>query len=212
MSVKAQKQATRPLRQRPANHRRKQLATSRERYQLAAFPTELGWCALLATQDLVVQLVIGRASAAAALSDVDTSLVENATPRHTWKKLILRLQQYARGQIVDFTDVPLDISGLTPFQQAIYRECRKIPYGQTLSYGELAKLAGSPRAARAVGSTMAGCRQGIVVPCHRVVTSSGALGGYGGPTGVRFKRQLLELEAQALNGPTKPRSKAARRR
>src|SRR5690606_6375853 len=103
-------------------------------------------------------------------------------------------------------------AGLTPFQQAIIRECRKIPYGHTLSYGELAARAGSPGAARSVGSTMAGCRQGLIVPCHRVISASGAPGGFGGPVGTKFKRQLLELEQRALSGKAKPRAKARQSR
>jgi methylated-DNA-[protein]-cysteine S-methyltransferase len=208
MSVKAQKQATLPKRGESPNHRRKSRKSAREQFQLAVFPTDLGWGALLATKDKVEQVVLGRASAAAALADVDTSLVEDATPKHSWQKLIKRLQDFARGRIVDFSDVPLSFAGFTPFQQAILRECRKVPYGQTISYGELAVRAGSPRAARAVGSTMAACRQAIIVPCHRVISASGAAGGFGGPAGVRFKRQLLELEQQALARTAKPRSKA----
>ncbi len=208
MSVKAQKQATLRQRGESPNHRRKPRKSAREQFQLAVFPTDLGWGALLATKDEVVQLVLGRTSAAAALADVDTSQVDDATPRHAWQKLIQRLQDFARGRIVDFSDVPLSVAGLTPFQQAILRECRKVPYGSTISYGELAVRAGSPRAARAVGSTMAACRQGIIVPCHRVISASGAPGGFGGPAGVKFKRQLLELEQQVVARAAKPRSKS----
>jgi len=207
MSVKAQKQATLRQRGESPNHRRKPRKSAREQFQLAVFPTDLGWGALLATKDEVVQLVLGRTSAAAALADVDTSQVDDATPRHAWQKLIKRLQDFARGRIVDFSDVPLSVAGLTPFQQAILRECRKVPYGSTISYGELAVRAGSPRAARAVGSTMAACRQGIIVPCHRVISASGAPGGFGGPAGVKFKRQLLQLEQQTLARAPKPRNK-----
>jgi O-6-methylguanine DNA methyltransferase len=199
MSVKAQKQATRQRRTKLPNRRRNEGETSPEQYQLAAFPTELGWGALLATQDAIVQLVVGRDSAAAALHELDTSLVEEATPRHSWQKLIKRMQDYARGRKVDFRDVPIDTTGLTPFQRAIICECRKIPYGQTMSYGELAVRAGSPRAARAVGSTMASCRQGVIVPCHRVIRASGAAGGFGGPTGEQFKQRLLALEQVSSN-------------
>lgn len=212
MSVKAQKPATRPERGESPNHRRKPRNFTREQFQLAVFPTDLGWGALLATKREVVQLVLGRVSAAAALADVNTSLIEDATPRHTWQRLIKRLQDFAGGRIVDFSDVPLALADLTPFQQAIVRECRKIPYGKTISYGELADRAGSPRAARAVGSTMSACRQAIIIPCHRVISASGAPGGFGGPAGVKFKRQLLELEQQALTCAAKPRSKASRRR
>ncbi len=178
----------------------------RPRYQLAAFPSQLGWGAILATKDEIVQLVLGQASGAAALAAIDASLVEEATPRHTWKELIRRLQGFARGRIVDFFDVPLAMTEFTPFQQMVIRECRQIPYGATLSYGELARRAGSPRAARAVGSTMARCRHSILVPCHRVITASGAPGGFGGAAGTAFKRRLLELEKRTLAAKQSKRS------
>lgn len=198
MSVKAQKQASRNRRKELPFRRQNTRKSAPQQYQLATFSTDLGWAALLATQDVVVQLVCGRASMAAALADLDMSLVESATPRHSWQALIKRLQDFARGRVVDFADVPLDTAGLTPFQQTILRECRQIPYGETVSYGELAARIGSPRAARAVGTTMARCRQGILVPCHRVISSTGAPGGFGGPEGVRLKLKMLELERTAL--------------
>ncbi|MEX1224432.1 MAG: MGMT family protein, partial [Pirellulales bacterium] len=73
--------------------------------------------------------------------------------------------------------------------------CRRIPIGQTMSYAELAAVAGSPGAARAVGNIMAGNRVPIIVPCHRVVGSGGSLGGYSSSGGLRTKRRLLSLEA-----------------
>jgi methylated-DNA-[protein]-cysteine S-methyltransferase len=74
---------------------------------------------------------------------------------------------------------------------------RRIRFGQTHSYGELASLVGSPRAARAVGSVMAKNRTPLVVPCHRVLASRGAIGGFSAMDGVHMKRRLLDLEAQA---------------
>ena len=74
-------------------------------------------------------------------------------------------------------------------------ELRNVPYGQTLSYAELAAKAGSPKAARAVGSVMAQNRVPLIIPCHRVVGSGGHLGGFSAPRGIAFKKQLLELEA-----------------
>ena len=74
-------------------------------------------------------------------------------------------------------------------------QCRLIPYGQVLTYGELAERAGSPRAARAVGNVMRTNRFPLIVPCHRVVGAAGALGGYSAPTGLKMKRRLLRLEA-----------------
>jgi methylated-DNA-[protein]-cysteine S-methyltransferase len=87
--------------------------------------------------------------------------------------------------------VPLDASG-TPFQQAVWRALRRIPAGQTRSYAQLAQQAGSPHALRAVGAAVGRNPLSIIVPCHRVIGSSGALTGYAG--GLARKRSLLELE------------------
>ena len=108
-----------------------------------------------------------------------------------------RLRAYfAEGSRDDFLDVRLDLEGATPFQLAVCSALRELPYGETVTYGELAALAGHPNAQRAVGSFCAANRFAIVVPCHRVV-AAGGLGSYGS-LGVAYKRRLLELEHAAL--------------
>lgn len=113
------------------------------------------------------------------------------------RKIVETLQQYATGEPVDLTTIEVDLSGFTPFATRVYRECRQIRPGATLSYGELAARAGSPGAARAVGSAMARNRITLVIPCHRVVASGGKLGGYSGPQGLKLKERLLKLEREA---------------
>lgn len=88
--------------------------------------------------------------------------------------------------------LPLDLRELPPFDAAVYRAAMEIPYGQTASYGEVAAMAGSPRAARAVGRAMARCPLFPVVPCHRVIHADGSIRGWGRDLWV--KRWLLELE------------------
>jgi methylated-DNA-[protein]-cysteine S-methyltransferase len=88
--------------------------------------------------------------------------------------------------------VPLDLSGLPPFDAAVYQAAIEIPYGQTTSYGELAAAAGSPRAARAVGGAMSRCPLFPVVPCHRVIHADGSIAGWGPDLWV--KRWLIDLE------------------
>jgi methylated-DNA-[protein]-cysteine S-methyltransferase len=80
----------------------------------------------------------------------------------------------------------------------VLRATARIPYGQTRSYTEMAKRAGSPRAVRATGSALGSNPLPIIVPCHRVLRSGGALGGYGG--GVEVKQALLELEGALERG------------
>jgi methylated-DNA-[protein]-cysteine S-methyltransferase len=106
--------------------------------------------------------------------------------------LIARLRAYFAGEAVSFDDVPVDLEYETPFLEACAHALRRIPRGETVTYGELAALAGSPGAARAAGSFCARNRLGLFVPCHRVV-SAGGLGSYGSH-GLAYKQRLLELE------------------
>jgi len=102
-----------------------------------------------------------------------------------------QLDEYFAGQRRAF-DVPLDLSPLRPFQQRVLQTLLQVPYGDVVTYGELARLAGCPGAARAVGGAMRGNPLPILIPCHRVLPSAGGLGGFGGRP--ELKRQLLDLE------------------
>jgi methylated-DNA-[protein]-cysteine S-methyltransferase len=103
-----------------------------------------------------------------------------------------RLLAWFAGSGDRFTDVELELDWCTPLQCDLVRELRKIPPGQTVTYGELAALAGRPKAPRAGGSICAENRFPIFVPCHRVVSANG-LGGYGS-LGVEYKRRLLDVD------------------
>ena len=106
--------------------------------------------------------------------------------------LLQLLGEYYAGEAVNFDGVPLDLGWCTPFQQALVTAARAVPRGETVTYGELAALAGRPNASRAAGTFCAQNRFGLIVPCHRVVAASG-LGSYGS-LGLQYKRRLLELE------------------
>ena len=94
--------------------------------------------------------------------------------------------------------MPIDWRAMQPYQEKVLRACYAIPYGQTWTYGDLARQTGSPGSARAVGGIMASNPISIVIPCHRVVGSDGKLHGYGSPGGVEDKAQLLALEGQRI--------------
>lgn len=104
------------------------------------------------------------------------------------------LQEYFETGNASFDRIEIDPTGWTEFSQRIYNACRQVETGDTVSYKELAALAGRPRASRAVGTAMAKNRVTILIPCHRVVASGGKLGGYGGPGGLELKKKLLALE------------------
>jgi methylated-DNA-[protein]-cysteine S-methyltransferase len=104
-----------------------------------------------------------------------------------------QLASYFEGKLRDF-DLPLWMDG-TPFQQRVWQGLREIPYGETISYAELARRIGHPGASRAVGSANGRNPISIVVPCHRVIAADGTLGGYGG--GLERKDFLLQHETTA---------------
>jgi O-6-methylguanine DNA methyltransferase len=102
-----------------------------------------------------------------------------------------QLDEYFDGERAEF-DLPLDTPG-SAFQEQVWSELRRIPYGETISYGDLARRVGVPAGSRAVGRANGSNRIAIIVPCHRVTAAGGGLGGYGG--GLTAKRTLLDLEA-----------------
>jgi methylated-DNA-[protein]-cysteine S-methyltransferase len=102
------------------------------------------------------------------------------------------LREYFAGRRRDFT-VPVDLSGLTPFRRRVLETLReRVPFGATTTYAELARLAGRPGGARAVGGAVGANPVPVVVPCHRVLASGGGIGGFG--FGLPAKRALLALE------------------
>jgi len=105
---------------------------------------------------------------------------------------IRQLRAYFQGELKNF-DLPLSLEG-TDFQLRVWHSLREIPYGQTISYGQLACRVGNPKAARAVGLANGSNPIPIIVPCHRVIGSNGSLVGYGG--GLSNKKALLYLEKQ----------------
>jgi O-6-methylguanine DNA methyltransferase len=117
-----------------------------------------------------------------------------------------QLTEYFAGRRTAF-DLPLDLPG-SAFQERVWAELRRISYGQTISYRELAGRVGAPAASRAVGRANGSNRLAVVVPCHRVIASGGGLGGYGG--GLTAKRWLLDLEAQTATANPRIHTGASR--
>ncbi len=105
----------------------------------------------------------------------------------------IQLEQYFAGERREF-DLDVELDG-TAFERRVWAEVRAIPYGQTASYAEIARRIGRPDACRAVGRANGRNPLAVIVPCHRVIGSAGALTGYAG--GLPAKRALLDLEASA---------------
>jgi methylated-DNA-[protein]-cysteine S-methyltransferase len=125
-----------------------------------------------------------------------------APPRSDWNldkapfaEVIRQLQAYFRGELKEF-DLPLAMEG-TEFQRRVWNALRSIPYGETISYAQLAGRIDNPKAVRAVGMANGSNPIPIIIPCHRVIGSDGSLTGFGG--GLFTKRKLLELENKQLS-------------
>lgn len=116
------------------------------------------------------------------------------SPRGPVGEAMRQLGEYFAGERSDF-DLPLTPLG-TAFQRSVWRQLQEIPYGATISYGELARRVGNPKASRAVGSANGRNPLPIVIPCHRVIAGDGTLGGFGG--GLATKQTLLALEQRNL--------------
>jgi methylated-DNA-[protein]-cysteine S-methyltransferase len=159
---------------------------------LALFNTPVGRMAVVATPRGLARVVLptelakGGVSKPSLRGQADRQQAE-AHAAQAEREIL----EYLAGRRRKFT-VPVDMANVPPFHAKVLRACRRISYGQTLTYAELAGRAGSPRAARAVGQAMARNPLALVVPCHRVVSTGGGLGGYGG--GLDLKRHLLKLE------------------
>jgi methylated-DNA-[protein]-cysteine S-methyltransferase len=112
------------------------------------------------------------------------------------ERLVHRFRAYFDGEAVEFAAVAIEDEGWTAFQRDVVSAMRRVPYGEVVSYSDLARLAGHPRAQRAAGTVCARNRFPLVVPCHRIVSADG-LGSYPG-LGLDYKRRMLALEGVTL--------------
>lgn len=167
--------------------------------RLARLETEIGALVAGATNDAIVLLDFAeRRMIDAQLAAVRRRIgptVPGSSP--LLERLEAQLREYLAGQRTTF-DLALDAPG-SAFQERVWTELVAIPYGETISYRELAGRVGVPAASRAVGRANGTNRLAILIPCHRVIAAGGGLGGYGG--GLSAKRRLLDIELAAAQSP-----------
>jgi O-6-methylguanine DNA methyltransferase len=166
------------------------------------FDTCLGWMGLVSSPNGLRAVILPQKSREAVLCQVmNYGCAAEEQYAAMFGDLPHRLGRYLEGESVDFPD-KLDLVEATPFQQNVWQIVRTIPYGETRSYGWVADKLGLPKAARGVGQALARNPLPIVIPCHRVISSNGSLGGFGG--GVEIKELLLRLEqAPSIKVPAK---------
>jgi methylated-DNA-[protein]-cysteine S-methyltransferase len=161
--------------------------------QCVKMETPIGVLTIEASEDAVTHIALPtkRADHGPASAGRRPSVPQGAGPFPApLAAAITQLEEYFAGRRRNF-DLPLELDG-TDFQRSVWRELGEIPYGETVSYAELAIMVGRPQAYRAVGQANGANPIPIVLPCHRVLASGGGIGGYGG--GLVMKRQLLTLE------------------
>jgi AraC family transcriptional regulator of adaptative response/methylated-DNA-[protein]-cysteine methyltransferase len=155
----------------------------------AVVPTSLGSMLVAATDKGVCRLSFGEGREALETRFPRAELIEGGAEFAALLKQVVAAVE-APG---DFSHIPLDVKG-TAFQEAVWRELRKIPLGETRTYAELAAAVGKPKAVRAAGSANGSNHVSVLIPCHRVIRTGGGLGGYA--WGLDIKRKLLEKEAK----------------
>ena len=166
----------------------------------AVFATDFGHLAVYGPGGAAAAMTLGFTDAAEARAWVRR---EDGGPESAadWRATGAAVTAYLAGEVFSLDDVRrVEPAGLSEFARAVRRVVEAIPYGQTRTYGQVAELAGRPRAARAVGTVMSTNRLTLVMPCHRVVPAGGKPGRYNSPGGVDVKVRLLALEASASHG------------
>jgi methylated-DNA-[protein]-cysteine S-methyltransferase len=162
----------------------------------ALFETPIGSCGIAWGERGVIgiQLPEGREPETRARVARRFPAAREAPPPPEVRQAVGDIIRLLRGEAVDLSGVPLDMTAVPPFHQQVYRAARRIPPGKTLSYGEIADRAGRPGAARAVGQALGRNPFALVVPCHRVLAAGGRVGGFSATGGITTKLRLLAIE------------------
>ena len=166
-----------------------------DQMNLAIVETQIGWIGVAFSERGLAGIQLPRATRAQTLANLQRDFPKAAIVADAPLEIARELREYAEGTRRQFT-LPLDLSAVKPFQRTVLQVADSIKYGETRSYGWIARAIGKPRAARAVGRALATNPIPIILPCHRVLGSDGGLHGYGG--GLPLKRKLLELEGALL--------------
>jgi methylated-DNA-[protein]-cysteine S-methyltransferase len=176
------------------------------------FETALGWIGIVWNDRGVTRLFLPghdraamerRLSRHAGASGTPAEQASKAPPPQWVVDLIRSIERYAAGQEIDFSDAPVDLSGLDAFRLAIYDAARKLKFGETSTYGELAVRAGHAGLARETGQALGANPVPLIVPCHRILAAGGRIGGFSAPGGSTTKEKMLALEGVRV-GPPEP--------
>jgi methylated-DNA-[protein]-cysteine S-methyltransferase len=166
------------------------------------FDTAIGAVGLAWSADGITRLQLpeaGRAATERRLRGRSASTVADQPPPQI-SRAIDAVQRYMAGERMDFSDIKLDLTGVGPFHRSIYEALRRVGWGETTTYGALARQDGDAGASRAVGQAMGRNPIPVIIPCHRVLASGGKPGGFSAFGGAVTKQRLLALEGVHLDG------------
>jgi methylated-DNA-[protein]-cysteine S-methyltransferase len=171
--------------------------------QYCLFETAIGACGVAWSRHGVTRLQLPEADASATERRLSARAAKASEAAPTAiDQMIADIQGYMTGRNVDFAAVAIDLTTVDSFRLKVYKAARAIPWGQTVSYGELAQRTGFPDGARAVGQALSRNPVPIIIPCHRVLAKGGRVGGFSAPGGIFTKERLLALEGVRVEAGT----------
>lgn len=169
----------------------------------AVFETAIGFIGIAWSEAGLTRLCLPQRSRDA----VERRLLRHAgnaasSARPQWiAELIASIKAHAAGEDVDFSGGPVDLTGVDDFRLAIYDAARKLAFGETTTYGELAKRAGHAGLARETGAALGANPVPLVIPCHRILAAGGKIGGFSAPGGSTTKEKMLAIEGVRVGPP-----------
>ncbi|MCK5563881.1 MAG: MGMT family protein [Planctomycetes bacterium] len=163
-------------------------------FKYVIFEVEWGWFGLFGTENAVFRTSLPVSSSGRCQRELLKGIEKAKCDKAYFKSVQERVASYYRGIAVNFSDVPVDILGLGEFTKRILTACRRIKPGETLTYGQIAVKAGSPKGVRAAGNALARNPLPLIIPCHRIIRANGTPGNFSGAGGKKMKEKMLFLE------------------
>ena len=165
-----------------------------EQYRYTIFRTQWGWFGLLGGEQGLVRTCLPVARKEAVQSRLLSDIPSAERSKKAFSVLQKAIEDYYKGSPADFGNVEVYLGDTSDFQRKVLTTLQTISYGEMISYSQLAKLAGSPKAARAIGMVMAQNPLPLIIPCHRVIKADGSVGQFSAAGGTDTKKRMLDLE------------------
>lgn len=158
------------------------------------FPTPLGSCGIAWSEEGLTRFQLPERDNAALLQRMAMADRWAGALPSPIGKAVAELERYFHGEEIDFSPLQLDIRACGSFHKAVYAATRSVRWGGVATYGEIARVIGSPGAARAVGHALSRNPIAVIIPCHRILAAGGKIGGFSAHGGAEAKTRLLEIE------------------